>query len=255
MDAEESKVYLKVLIFSLLLTIIIIGFVVSFYKQQKKFNREKVKAEIRTSEAERRKLSSDLHDDLGPIMATIKIYVNAITQHTDQDRHLIGNINKYLDNGITMIREMANMLMPKTLERNGLRKALEGYVFNIENYVPFSIHFLFTETELGFNKEAELNLYRIIQEIITNTIKYSQATILQLNFEVEDNNLMIYTSDNGKGFDYKEHNFVSTGYGLSNIKSRVEILNGKYFLYSRPGEGVRYELVIPMPGNKNADSI
>jgi two-component system, NarL family, sensor kinase len=255
MDAEESKVYLKVLIFSLLLTVIIIGFVVSFYKQQKKFNREKVKAEIRTTEAERKKLSSDLHDDLGPIMATIKIYVNALTQHTDGDRHLISNINKYLDSGITMIREMANMLMPKTLERNGLRKALEAYVFNIENYVPFRIHFLFTEAELGFSKEAELNLYRIIQEIITNTIKYSEATILQLNFEVEDNNLMIYTSDNGKGFDYKEHNFVSTGYGLSNIKSRVEILNGKYFLYSRPGEGVRYELVIPVPGNKNEEAI
>jgi two-component system, NarL family, sensor kinase len=252
MDAEESKVYLKVLIFSLLLTVIIIGFVISFYRQQKKFNREKVKAEIRTTEAERKKLSSDLHDDLGPIMATIKIYVNALTQRTEQDRELI---NKYLDNGINMIREMANMLMPKTLERSGLRKALEGYVFHIENYVPFKIHFFFPETELHYSKEEELNLYRIIQEIITNTIKHSAATALQLNFEAEDGNFMIYTSDNGNGFDYREHNFVSTGYGLSSIKSRVEILNGKYFLYSKPGEGVRYELAIPLPGAKKEDSV
>src|SRR3954470_4830774 len=108
MDAEESKIYLRILIFSGLLAIILIGFMASFFKQQRKFNKEKIKAEIRTSEEERKKLSSDLHDDLGPILATIKIYVNALSQKIDGDKELISNINKYLDGGIMRIRAMAN---------------------------------------------------------------------------------------------------------------------------------------------------
>jgi two-component system, NarL family, sensor kinase len=246
MDAEESKIYIRILIFSVLLAIIIIGFTVSFFKQQRKFNKEKIKAEIRTSEEERKKLSSDLHDDLGPILATIKIYVNALSQKNDGDKDLISNINKYLDGGIMRIRAMANGLMPNTLQRKGLKKALEEYIFNIESYVPFEIHFLFPDLQLSLTSEAELNMYRIIQEVITNTIKHSKATVLQLNFEKKENTLMIYTIDNGVGFEYTDHNFVSSGYGLSNIKSRMEMLEGKYTIYSRPGEGIRYTLAVPI---------
>lgn len=249
MDTEESKVYLKVIIFSLFLTIIIIGFVVSFYKQQKKFSKEKVKAEIRTSEVERKKLSSDLHDDLGPILATIKIYVNSLTPQNGQDTQLVSNINKYLDNGIAMIRGMANTLMPKTLERNGLQKALESHIEHIENYTPFAIHFLANETLPQLDKEAELNIYRIIQEIVTNTIKHSKASTLQINVEVGEHTLKLFTQDDGQGFDYTDHNFTSTGNGLSNIKSRVEMLSGKCSIYAKPGGGVRYEIAIPILKN------
>jgi len=246
MDAKESEVYLRILLFSVLLAIIIIGFTVSFFKQQRKLNKEKIRAEIYTSEEERKKLASDLHDDLGPILATIKIYVNALSKKDDQDKQLIDNINKYLDGGIMRVKIMANGLMPNTLQRKGLQKALEEYVFNIEAYVQFKIHFIFPDMELSLGPEAELNIYRVIQEVITNTIKHAKAGVLQLNFERKDNNLMIYTIDDGIGFGYTDHNFVSTGYGISNIKSRIEMLEGKYTIYSRPGEGIRYTFAVPL---------
>jgi two-component system, NarL family, sensor kinase len=251
MDEQESKIYLKVVVFSVLLAIILIGFVVSFFRQQKQFNKERVKAEIRTSEAERKKMASDLHDDLGPILATIKIYVNALTSANPQDKDLVTHINKYLDLGINRIREMANVLMPKALERSGLQRALESYITQIEQYVGFKIHFFCPETPLGLSKEAELHLYRVIQEVITNTIKHANAGVLQIHLEVEDDQLKIYTSDDGAGFDYTGHNFVSTGYGLSNIKSRIELLAGKTIIRAGVDEGVRYELTIPLQMNKN----
>jgi two-component system, NarL family, sensor kinase len=250
MDASESRIYLKVLVFSLLLATVLIGFVVSFYKQQKQFNKERVKAEIRTIEEERKKMSSNLHDDLGPVLATIKIYANAITSTNEQDMELVGSINKYLDKGINMIRGMANALLPRTLERNGLRSALEVYIAQIEQYVPFKIHFFFPDIFLGLSKEAELHLYRIVQEIITNTIKHAHASVLQINAEIEDGYLKIYTVDDGKGFDYTNHNFVQMGCGLSNIKSRVELLAGKSIMLAGKNEGVRYELIIPIQKSK-----
>lgn len=251
MDEQESKIYLKVVVFSILLAIILIGFVVSFFRQQKQFNKERVKAEISTSEAERKKMASDLHDDLGPILATIKIYVNALTSSNPQDKDLVTHINKYLDLGIVRIREMANVLMPKALERSGLQRALESHIAQLEPYVGFKIHFFYPESPLGLSKEAELHLYRIIQEIITNTIKHANAGVLQIHFEVEDEQLKIYTSDDGAGFDYTGHNFVSAGYGLSNIKSRIELLAGKTLIRAGMGEGVRYELTVPLQKNKN----
>jgi two-component system, NarL family, sensor kinase len=251
MDAQESKIYLKILVFSLSLAIILVGFVISFFRQQRQFNKERVKAEIRTSEEERKKLSSDLHDDLGPVLATIKIYTNALSTAHGEDKELVANINKYLDIGIVRIREMANELMPKALERNGLRSALELYIMQIEQYIAFKIHFFYPDEPLGLSKEAELHLYRITQEIITNTVKHAGASVLQIHFEVADGWLNIYTSDDGQGFEYTAHNFVSAGCGLSNIKSRVEILAGKTIIHSGRGEGVRYELTVPLHKNKN----
>jgi signal transduction histidine kinase len=192
-----------------------------------------------------------LHDDLGPVLATIKIYVNALAPTNEEDKKLVGNINKYLDIGIVRIREMANVLMPKALERSGLQRALETYIAQIEQYVGFKIHFFCPETPLGLSKEAELHLYRVIQEIITNTIKHAKAGVLQIHLEVEDGHLKIYTSDDGAGFDYTGHNFVSAGYGLSNIKSRIELLAGKAIIRAGKGEGVRYELTVPLQMNKN----
>lgn len=250
MDAEESKIYVKVVLFSLLLAIVLIGFVVSFYKQQKQFHRERVEAEIRTSEEERKKLSSDLHDDLGPVLATIKIYANAIAPSDEQDKKLIEGINKYLDKGIVMIREMANVLMPKTLERNGLKSALESYIAQIEQYVPFKIHFFFPDISPRLNKEAELHLYRVVQEIITNTVKHAKATVLQISAVTEDGYLKIFTADDGQGFEYTGHNYVSMGYGLSNIKSRIELLAGKSVLEASKNNGVRYILAVPIQKNQ-----
>jgi two-component system NarL family sensor kinase len=252
MDAKESEVYLGILLFSVLMAIIIIGFTVSYFKQYRKLNREKIEAEIYTSETEKKKIASDLHDDLGPILATIKIYVNALTLNNGPDRELIKNINKYLDGGIEQIKTLANGLMPNTLQRKGLKKALEEYVFNIETYVKFNINLNFPTMKLQLTNNAELNIYRIIQEIITNTIKHSNATELKLNFEKKENSLMIYTYDNGCGFSYTEHNFNSTGYGISNIKSRIEMLYGKYTVYSRPGEGTSYTFWLPL--NKHLQS-
>jgi two-component system, NarL family, sensor kinase len=246
MDAKESEVYLGILLFSILLAIIIIGFTVSYFKQHRKLNREKIKAEIYTSETEKKKIASDLHDDLGPILATIKIYVNALSLKEGQDKELIKNINKYLDGGIMRVKTMANGLMPNTLQRKGLKQALEEYIFNIETYVKFNITLHFPEMKLQLGSTAELNIYRVIQEIITNTIKHSKASELRLNFEKKDNNLLIQTSDNGCGFAYTDHNFNSTGYGISNIKSRIEMLEGKYNIYSRPGEGISYAFFLPL---------
>lgn len=253
MHAQESEIYLGILLFSVLLAMIITGFTVSYFKQHRKLTREKIKAEIYTSEEERKKIASDLHDDLGPILAAIKIYVNALSAQSERDQELIRNINKYLDRGIMRVKVIANGLMPNTLRRKGLLHALEEYIINIGSYVQFKVDYHLPDMQLSLKSDSELNLYRVMQEIITNAIKHSKASRLQLSFERREDNLLINIADNGVGFDYTGHNFVSTGYGISNIKSRIEMLDGKYNIYSRPGEGIRYTFIIPIQKNSTGE--
>ncbi len=249
MDKEESKIYLRVLVFCLLLAIVIIGFIISFVRQQKKLVQEKLGAEINAREQEKKKLATDLHDDIGPLLAAIKLYVNALSQNEEKEKELIGNINKYLDNTVKHVRLMANGLTSNTLQRKGLLNALQEHISNIELYVPFEIHFLPEIAGVGLTEDAALNIYRIVQEIITNTIKHANAGVLEIALVKNNSNLEIWTSDDGVGFEYTDHNFVSTGNGISNIKSRVELLGGKYSLYSRNSEGTRFAIEIPIKRN------
>jgi signal transduction histidine kinase len=246
MDTEDKKVFIKILIFCSLLAALLIGFIVSFFKQQKKLNNEKIKAEINTSEEVKKKFATDLHDDLGPILATIKIYVNALTQKEISDKKLVKNLNTYLDLGISRVKAMANDLLPNTLQRKNLIMALEEYIAHIKTYVYFDIEFSYENFDVILNDEAKLNIYRIIQEIMTNTIKYSQAGKLKIKMVQKEYYLLITTIDNGVGFLYTDHNYVSSGYGISNIKSRVEVMDGTYTIFSRPGEGTKYLLAIPL---------
>ncbi len=250
MDSEESKHYLRLFIFCVILAVVIASFVFAFFKQQSAFNKEKLKVVIHALESERIRLASDLHDDLGPVMATVRIYVNALSQSTINDKELTRQINDYLDNGIRLIRETANVLMPKALEKTGVLKALEDYIAHIEQYITFRIHFVFPAIALQLDRESELNIYRIVQEIITNTIRHAKATTLQIVFEIDNTQLIIFTNDDGVGFSTKQSDFISNGNGLSNIRSRIAIMNGHFTIHAQAGQGVQFELTIPLTNNR-----
>jgi signal transduction histidine kinase len=135
--------------------------------------------------------------------------------------------------------------MPNILQRKGLRKALEEFVANMEPIVHFEFHFVFPEFPTNLNKEMELNIYRIIQEIVTNTIKHSDCTRLEIIFSKSENNLYINSFDNGVGFNQSEMRLNTTGCGISNIKNRINLLNGKIAIQSNPLDGTKYSIVIP----------
>jgi signal transduction histidine kinase len=245
MGQKEINIYIGILIFSLLLLVIVVSYIVSYVNQTKRLNKEKLDAEVRGSELARKKISSDLHDDLGPVLATIKIYVNSITANSAKDIGLVQKINTNLDACLHQVRAMANTLMPNTLDRKGLKKAVEEFCENMETVVNFDIHLAFDNNFVVTNKDDEVNIYRIVQEIVTNTINHANAKALEIIFEANEHSLLISTIDNGRGFEHNEYNYNGKGCGLSNIKNRVHLLNGKVSIDTRPNEGVKYNITIP----------
>jgi two-component system, NarL family, sensor kinase len=102
------------------------------------------------------------------------------------------------------------------------------------------------DDNLQLDQQQEINIYRILQEILHNTIKHAKATCLIMRMTVENNRLIIVTADNGQGFDYFTKSREVSGLGLRNLQSRAEVLGGEVACSSEPGKGTMYTFEIPV---------
>jgi two-component system NarL family sensor kinase len=122
--------------------------------------------------------------------------------------------------------------------------ALEESIENLKKTSDLRISLHYEKLPV-ISQDRLVNIYRMLQEIIHNTIKHSGATNLVINLDAEDNKLEIVTIDNGKGFDYRMKLKENKGLGLRNLYSRTEILGGNMYLDSADGKGVKFTFEIP----------
>ena len=142
-----------------------------------------------------------------------------------------------LDTSITEMRRVAHNLMPETLMHYGLRTALRDFIKQVE---PEGLPIIRCNTfgeDLRFEKEIEITLYRISQELVTNAIKHSDAKQIDIQLFTEKDRICIQVNDNGIGFDPDSSDPSITGKGLKNIRDRVTAFNGRFELISQPGKG------------------
>ncbi len=247
MDTNQTKIYIAILIAAGVLGIILVYFVINIIRQQRKslgFQKEKLQAEITTLENERRRIASDLHDDLGPLLSAVKLQINSVEVPDPEDQELIERSGLYIDNILTRIREISNNLMPQAI-RKGLVTALKEFIDNLTLGHPFDIRFSH-KGEIALTGDRDIHLYRVILEIIHNALKHSQASALDLFIQNENNSLVLEIADNGSGFEFHSINKTGSGLGLKNIVSRVELLKGDLYIETKPGEGTRYRITIPL---------
>ncbi|TXD53963.1 MULTISPECIES: sensor histidine kinase [unclassified Polaribacter] len=192
-------------------------------------------------ENERRRLARELHDGVGPLLTTIKLYVQ---NKIDSGEHK-ESLKEMIDTTINEIRQMTNVLMPTSLDKFGIGATLHSYVENIQKSIKASIRFedLTKEEASLISKEQEINIFRIVQELINNSIKHSKATKIRISLTEFDNFLSLYYFDNGTGFDLKK---VNLGSGIKNIKERVEIFDGTLQIESAKKTIIEIEMPIKL---------
>ena len=162
-----------------------------------------------------------------------------------EDIEVIAKSSRYLDEIIESRREISYNLLPNTLERKGLSEAIKEFIAQINHKSILNIQF-FIIKECTIPKEKEIHIFRMIQEISHNTVKHAQAKNLQIGLSEEQNQLLLFTKDDGKGFDIEKEKNNVKGLGLKSLESRVEILNGQYSVDSKPGLGTNYFIKIPL---------
>jgi two-component system, NarL family, sensor kinase len=234
-----------VYIASIIVAIIIIFFVYSIIVQQKKvvtWQQARIAAEINTLEAERKRIAGDLHDELGPMLSAIKLQINHLEPEDETETAVLEKSSKQIDNIIQRFREISYDLLPNTLVRKGFIKATHEYISKLKLLHPLEIDF--NTNDFSLMPEREVNLYRVIQEIMQNTIKHARATIL--NIIKKDKSIFLQTKDDGIGFNYSEKSLEAKGVGLLSLQSRAQLLGGQLVVHTQPGSGTTFEIEIPL---------
>ena len=240
MDSQEARIYLAIIITVIVLGIIISYFAISIIRQQRrniKLQKANILAEISAMERERSRIANDLHDDLGPILSVIKFQVDHIEGSDEDEKKYLANASEHLDGLIGRMRVIANNLMPSALLRKGLIAALREFVGKISDSKPAVLIELTSIDELQLSEEKSINIYRVIQEIVHNCLKHSQADRLEIKISRTNEKLVIVCKDNGKGFDHAKQMRESGGLGLQSIKNRTEITGGILTVESKVDKG------------------
>lgn len=197
---------------------------------------------IETEEKERSRFAKDLHDGLGPLLSTIKLYayeLNADDIDSDEQREYIQYIIELLDESVRNTREISNNLTPQILSNYGLTKSIESFINKINATNRLEIKFRYHNVPETLNKSIELTLFRIVIELINNTIKHAYAKTVNLDLFTNGSQLFLYYKDDGIGFDFeKALTKGSSGIGLTNIINRTRALSGDFFFNRTVEKGI-----------------
>lgn len=194
---------------------------------------------IESQESERKRIASELHDGLGHDLLLVKnsaLLGLSMAEDGSPEKEQFDEISEQTSKALAGIREISQNLRPYHLDRLGLRDALEFMVEQIGNSSNIRFSTDLDPIEGLFSTEAELNLYRIVEESINNIIKHSDATEARVVLKRQDGQVQLMIEDNGKGFDPRPGT-NDRGFGLTGISERARMLGGKEVIGSIPGQG------------------
>ncbi len=208
---------------------------------ERKYHYDLLSSSIEVQEVERKRIAHDLHDEIGALLTTSRLYFNQISTGQAEERleQVSGKINFLFDEMMVNIRRISHDLRPVVLENLGLVHAVDSLA---EKLVDSGIGFYFTH-DIPFNitPKAELVLYRMIQELIGNTLKHAGAKNIFIEMKGQGSRFLLNYSDDGKGFVVDKG---KNGLGIKSIESRLKLVGGKMDITTNEGKGVRFSMDI-----------
>ncbi len=211
------------------------------YRNNEKNNRITAKRMLVDGlENERRRLSRELHDGVGPYLTSLKHYIENRVESKEQKIEM----KKIVDETISEIRLMSNALMPSSIDDFGVGVALTNFVDSLKKSTAITIEYedLTKQDNTRITNHQGINIFRISQELINNSLKHSNAKNIRITLSEFDDFISLFYFDDGIGFD---KNNVKLGSGIINIKERIEICNGKIVINSKTGN-TTFEIELPV---------
>lgn len=239
-----------------LLTIFIIYFILLYRKSQTKlhFERERRKRELLQAEVEIKEqtlvnVSREIHDNLGQAAALVKINLNLISKDIPEaDQQKIKESSELIKKLIGDMRSLSQSLNGDNIRRKGFSAMLQTDVDRINKTGYVEVNFNQPLEKINLEADQLIILYRMIQELFTNSLKYAKASEIRLDISQNQKELVVNFNDNGIGFDYQSA--LNKGSGLTNIKERCEIIDAKLYFESELDQGVNVKITLEKPQNQ-----
>jgi len=207
---------------------------------------ELLHAMLKAQEGERERLAMDLHDGLGSKISALRLEHEAFSgkignEHAAKSNQLLELIEEIRQD----VRIISKNLVPYDLQRYGLMYELDKLQYNIETVYGKRFIYKIKNMEQRLPYFAELNIFRMLQELVNNTVKHSGASEINLSIINDNKSIAIHYQDDGKGL---MHEHKKEGIGLSNINTRAEHLNGNVHFKENNGHGFDAYITIPLAG-------
>ena len=212
--------------------------------------KELLHAIIESQEAERKRIGQDLHDDVGTALSSLRLTIEMFKHGVEEDynnKH-VKLSKEIIDKVIRDVRYISHNLSPPALSYYGLAAAIEEKASFINNSGQLTISMVNDAEDVlkSISLPASVSIYRVLEELINNTIKHAGASQSIINIATADNALLINYSDNGKGMNAGS---VIVGMGMQNIESRLTVINASYIIDTAAGQGFRINIIYPLQPN------
>lgn len=251
MDTHETTIYTAVLITAVVIGCIIFYFAISVFRYQRRhieMQRNYFLNEVTILEKERTRIARDLHDEIGPLLSLTKIQLNTLPPLLEKTQIQVLKAESNLETIIERLGQIARNLTPSSLMKKGLHFALQDYLANFDDIIPMKLELRY-QVHQDLPLSLTIHLFRIVQEVVHNSIKHSGGSALLVQLKQKGHTLYIFCKDNGSGFNKGEENQKETGLGLNSIQNRTRMLGGKMKCHSTPASGTEYFFEIPLKHN------
>ncbi|MEI6947845.1 histidine kinase [Paraflavisolibacter sp. H34] len=217
-----------------------------------------LQASIESQEEERQRIAADLHDDAGPLLATARLYLNEnlVQQDKDTQRESIALTREIIDEAIQLIRGISHSLMPPTLKNFGLESAVNDIFHKLNGSGSLEAYSQFYDYSERLNTEKEMNIFRVIQELVNNILKHSHPAYIHLTQNRKGNTFVLWLEHDGQGLvqsDFERLNKSKSGLGLKNISSRMKVARGTIFFEKDPSQD-NFKVTIEVPGDEISEN-
>ena len=252
---QDNQIINIILIAIALLLLMAIAIVLFFYFSRRRIvktqlekanliiehQKDLLQATIITQEEERRRIAQDMHDAISSKLNIVSLNANFLMDETitiDEVNKMGNSILNVTTTVLESSRRIAHDLLPPTLDKFGLVAALEELCEEVSEAKMFEIDYRVAYEDNTLQKDQELHFFRIVQELFTNSIKYAEATKIELSLEESDDILILRYTDDGKGFDISKIK-IAKGLGMSGIENRALLLDTELKIKSARGEGMQ----------------
>lgn len=204
-------------------------------------------AVIRTEEKERQHFAKELHDGLGPLLSVAKMLVSGfdVNSSSEVNEKIKQNLKQAVDEAIVSVRDISANISPHILNNFGLKDAIDSFIKKLRPAEGFDIKFTSNLKTQRFNYNVEVIMYRVVCELINNTLRHAVATKITIDLQLEDETLYLEYTDNGIGFDV-DMSPGEYGMGLNNMQYRLQSGNGDIEIISEHGKGMRASAFIKL---------
>jgi signal transduction histidine kinase len=237
-------IYVASFIF-LLLVLVVVLLVYNYFKVKNQRHHDILDAVFETQEAERDRISEELHDGVGGKLSALKLQNEMLLSENDpaQTAKYVSDNSRLIDSIVTDIRRMVRNQSSKYLLSNGLTSEMETLVRMYASVKKDLVISFSNESDTDYlHPNFQVSLFRILQELIHNSVKHADATKMDIRIFDNKNELQVTYSDNGKGFDGEA---AADGMGMRNIRARCELYSGTLLIGVTGGNGVHFDFRFP----------